>query len=104
MFLVPFLLIGIAALATRLMKFDSASRSLCYGLVGAFAGFALAPLIGALVGSVPHVMIEPRYFVETYIGCISPYGLLKAYLTSFFASLVGFLLGGFIGFRGSLPA
>jgi hypothetical protein len=104
MFLVPFLLLACAALATRLMKFDSASRTLWYGLTGALCGYALAPLVGALVGSVPHIMIEPRYFVETYMGCIAPFGLLLAYMTSFCGIFIGFLVGGFIGFRSSLPS
>jgi hypothetical protein len=102
MFLVPFILISCAAIATRLLKFHTASRSLSYGLLGALAGYAVAPLVGALVGSVPHVMIEPRYFVETYMGCIAPAGLLIAYITSSFGILVGFLVGGFIGFRSCL--
>jgi hypothetical protein len=102
MFSVPFILIGCAAIATRLLKFNTASRSLWYALGGALAGYALAPLIGALVGSVPHVMIEPRYFVETYMGCIAPFGLFLAYLTSVSGTFIGFLVGGFIGFRSSL--
>jgi len=104
MFLVPFILIGCAALATRFLKFESASRSLSFGLLGALAGYALAPLLGALLGSVPHVMIEPRYFVETYIGCIAPSTLFTAYLTSFCGIMIGFLAGGFVGFWSSLPS
>jgi hypothetical protein len=104
MFLVPFLLLGCAALATRLMNFNTASRILWYGLAGALCGYALAPLIGALSGSVPHVMIKPRYVIETFIGCISPAGLFLAYMTSFCGIFIGFLVGGFIGFRNNLPS
>ena len=100
---VPFILIACAAVAARLMKSNVASRSLWYALAGALTGYGLGPLLGALAGSVPHVMIEPRYFVETFMGCIAPSALLMAYMTSFFGILVGFLVGGFIGFRSSLP-
>jgi|SRR5689334_6996003 len=101
-FLVPFILIGCAAIATRLMKFSTASRSLSYALLGALAGYALAPLVGALAGFLPHVMIEPYYFVHTFVGCIAPSALFLAYLTSFCGVFVGFLVGGFIGFRSNL--
>ena len=56
MFWLPFALIGCAALATRLTKFDVASRCLTHGLLGSFAGYVIAPLVGALVGSVMAVV------------------------------------------------
>ena len=85
------------------MKLDVASRTLSYGLVGTLAGYALAPLVGALVGSVPRVLIDPRYFVRPFMGCIAPFPLFLAYMTSFCGIFLGVLAGGFIGFRSSLP-
>jgi hypothetical protein len=103
-FSVLFILIACAAIATRLMKLNTASRTLWYGLAGALCGYALAPLVGALAGSVPHIMIEPRYFVRPFMGCIAPSALLLAYMTSFCGIFIGFLAGGFIGFRSNLAS
>ena len=99
MFWLPFALIGCAALATRLMKFHVASRCLSHGLLGSIAGYVIAPLVGALVGSVPSVMIEPRYFTRPFMGCIAPAALFLACTTSILGVLLGFAIGGYIGFR-----
>jgi len=99
MFWLPFALIGCAALVTRLTKFDVASRCLTHGLLGSFAGYVIAPLVGALVGSVPSVMIEPRYFIRPFMGCIAPSALFLACTTLILGILLGFATGGYIGFR-----
>lgn len=94
-----FVLIGGAAIATRLMKFRAASRCLAYGLAGSLAGYLLAPLLGALVGLVPTVMIDPQYFTRPFVGCIAPFAAFLTCVTSFSGVLLGFVAGASIAFR-----
>jgi hypothetical protein len=104
MFSLPFGLISCIAVATRLLNLKTTSRSLAYGLVGSVGGYALAPPIGALVGLVPSVMIEPQYFIHPFYGCIAPTALGLACVTSFSGVVVGFVAGSYIGFRSRIHA
>jgi hypothetical protein len=104
MFWLFFLLIGCAAIAARLMKLNATSRCLAHGLIGSVAGYMLAPLVGVVVGLVPSVMIEPQYFTGSFIGCIAPFALFLACITSASGVLLGFFVGGYIGFRRRIHA
>lgn len=90
MFWLPFVLVGFAAIALRIGGRKAASRFLAHGFVGAIGGFVIAPLVGALVGSVPLVMIQPQYFFRPFIGCIAPAALFLASMTCISGVLLGF--------------
>ncbi len=92
-------LLGCAAIAARLLRLKAAGRILKCGLIGSFAGYLLTPVIGASVGVVPPVMIEPWYLVHPFIGCIAPGPLGLACMFSAAGVVLGFLAGGCIYFR-----
>jgi len=94
-----FVLIGSAAIVTRLMRLNVASRCLTLGLLGSAAGFLISPLVGALLGSVLSVMLEPQYFFRPFNGCIAPFTLFLAFMTSISGVLLGLAGGAYIGIR-----
>jgi len=96
---VPFLLAGCAAIVARLISRKAASRCLIFGLLGSFAGIAIAPLAGVLVGSVASIMVEPRYFIHRFVGCISPFAIFLAYTTLIAGALLGCAGGAYIAIR-----
>jgi hypothetical protein len=104
MFWLPFVLTGCAAIAAKLMKLSVASRCLSYGLAGSVAGYAFAPLVGVLVGLVPSIMVEPQYFTRPFNGCIAPFALFLACMTSITGVLLGFVAAGYVRFRGRTRA
>ena len=95
----PTFLIALTILTVLAICFDLAfgyrkgARWAFSGAIGSFAGYAIAPLMGALIGLVPKVMVEPQYFFTRYYGCIAPDILPIALLIPFAGSLLGFVAG-----------
>jgi hypothetical protein len=99
MFWIFFLLLACAIMAGSVLKYKAATRGLVGALLGSLGGYFLAPLVGALLGNVPTIMIEPYYFTHPFYGCIAPWPLLLAWVTSISGTLLGLFAGTYMGFR-----
>jgi hypothetical protein len=99
MFWIWFFLLACAAVFCRFMKSKGATHCLVGALFGSFCGFVLAPLLGALLGSVPTLMIEPYYFTHPFYGCIAPWPSLLACVTLILGTIVGLFVGAYAGLR-----
>lgn len=87
--------IGLLAIGVCLWLFDfrAASRRVFFGAAGSCVGYLVAPCVAVAVDVIPSVLIEPRYFREPFIGCISPVAGFMASLTSLLGTLLGCAIG-----------
>jgi len=76
------------------------SQRILRGVIGSAFGFIVSPPIAALAGLIPDLMIQPEYFAQPFLGCISPASIFLLYATTAFAVLAGFV-GGFCFGRGN---